>query len=110
MTTLSVDLGGVQSVEAAVAAVVDVLQDPGTAVEPTRLVAAEAAPLEPHDTGRLSASRRVVATAAGAELVYAAPYAVIVQARQPWLGEAITAAVPRIVALYETQAITAWGD
>lgn len=109
MTTLGVDLEGVPTVEAAVAAVVAVLQDPATAEAATHLVAASARPLVPVDTGRLAASEQVIRTGGGAALVYSARYAVIVQARQPWLGAGITAAVPELEALYARQATEAWG-
>jgi hypothetical protein len=108
MTTMAVDVEGVPAVEASVAAVVAVLQDPATAEAATYLVAAAARPLVPVATGYLAASERVTRTAAGASLVYGAPYAVIVQASQPWLGAGITAAVPELTALYDAQVLEAW--
>ena len=55
-----------------------------------------------------AASATVTRTGTGAALVYAAPYAVIVQASQPWLGAGITAAVPQLEALYARQVTEAW--
>lgn len=110
MTTLGVDLEGVPTVEASVAALVAALQDPATAEAATHLVAASSRPLVPVGaTGRLAASEQVARTSTGAALVYGARYAVFVQASQPWLGEGITRAVPDLVALYERQAVEAWG-
>lgn len=98
MTNLGVDLEGVPTVEASVAAVVAALQDP-----------ASARPLVPVGaTRKLSSSDQVARTGTGATLVYAVPYAVFVQASQPWLGEGITRAVPDLVAMYERQATQAW--
>lgn len=108
MNTMAVEVEGVPTVEAAVAAVVAVLQDPATAEAATNLVAASARPLVPFLTGFLVASEQVVRTGSGAALLYTAPYAVIVQARQPWLGAGITAAVPALENLYATQVEQAW--
>lgn len=108
MTTMAVEVAGVPTVEASVAAVVAVLQDPATAEAATLLVAAAARPLVPVATGQLAASEQVTRTGSGAALVYAAPYAVLVQASQPWLGAGITAAVPELEALYARQVLEAW--
>lgn len=105
MTSLAASVDGVATVEASVAAVVAAVQDPATLAAVVELVAAESAPHVPVDTGRLAGSRQTT----GSRLVWAAPYAVIVHARQPWLGAGITAAVPRIVDLYETRVTQAWG-
>ncbi len=99
---------GVDTVVSAADAVVRVLQDPATAEAGTSLIAASARPLVPTASGRLRASETVSARGSGAQLTYTARYSVIVQARQPWLGEAITNAVPRLVDLYETQVLDAW--
>lgn len=106
--TLSVDLEGLDTLEASVAATVAALQDPELALSTAKLIAVEATPLVPRDTGKLAASQLVTLSGSGAELVYTAPYSVIVQARQPWLGRSITQAVPRIVELYADQAVQAW--
>jgi hypothetical protein len=104
MTTMSVDLEGVPAVEASLAAVAAALQDPDTAEAAVRLVQSSADPLVPRAKGTLAASAQTT----GPRLVYAAPYSAIVQSRDPWLGAGITEAVPRILALYETQAVQAW--
>lgn len=105
MTSLGVELAGLDTVDASVAAVVQVLTDPALASSVAQLVAQLGHPLVPVDKGRLAASAQV----AGAQLVYAAPYAAIVSARQPWLGDAIAAAVPQIEDLYATRVTEAWG-
>lgn len=106
MGDIGVELRGLDTLQASLAAVTDALTDPATAAEAARLVAGVATP--PVDKGGLAASAQVAATATGASLVYAAPYAVIVHASQPWLGEAITATVPQLIDLYERNTITAW--
>lgn len=108
MTTFGVDLGGVESLDAALAAVAKVLTDPLTAEAGTDLIAASARPLVPTDSGALVTSERVTATGSGARLVYTARYSVIVQARQPWLGAGISGAIPQLLALYENQVQDAW--
>lgn len=109
MTELSVSLTGLDAVDASVAAVIQALTDPQTAQAGAELIAASARPLVPHDSGELAASERVGQSGTGAQLVYAARHAPIVHARQPWLGEAITAAVPELEQLYERQVTEAWG-
>lgn len=106
--TASVALEGLDTVEASVAATVAALQDPELALAAARLVEVQASPLIPRDTGRLAASQQVTVAGAGAALVYAAPYAVFVQASQPWLGAAISKAVPGIVGLYEERVRETW--
>lgn len=106
MGSVGVDLTGLDDLQASLVAVTEALRDPATAQAAARLVAGAATP--PTDTGRLAASEQVSATATGARLEYAAPYAVIVHAAQPWLGEAITATVDQLVALYAETTHTAW--
>jgi hypothetical protein len=108
MTSVSVSLTGLDDLEASLASVVQALRDPATAEAATRLVAEAGRPLVPVASGTLVRSERVLVTAAGASLTYTAPYSVIVQARQPWLGEAISSAVPRLVDLYDTKVQNAW--
>lgn len=102
MTGFGVHLEGLDALEASLAAVVQALQDPETADDVARMVAAEAQP--PVLTGALARSESV----SGGRLVYAAPYAVIVHARQPWLGAAISDVVPRMVDLYAVKVQEAW--
>jgi hypothetical protein len=104
MTSLSVELEGVPTVEAALAAVVAALQDPDNVEAAARLVKTSTDPHVPRLRGVLAASAQVT----GPRLVYAAPYSAIVQARTPYLGAGITDAVARILALYETQVTQAW--
>lgn len=102
------ELSGLETVDAAVAAVVQVLTDPATAEAGAQLIAAGARPLVPVDKGTLLASERVLVSGTGAQLVYAARHAVFVQASQPWLGEGITRAVDQLVDLYATRVLDAW--
>lgn len=109
MTELSVGLSGLDDLDDSIAAVIQALTDPQTAARAAALIAASARPLVPVDTGELAASERVGQSGTGAQLVYAARHAPIVHARAPWLGEAITAAVPELEQLYARQATDAWG-
>jgi hypothetical protein len=108
MTGMDVELSGLPELEAALAAVVAVLTAPSTAQDGAQLVAAGVRPFIPHDTGKLAASELVTVTGTGAQLVYSAPYAVFVQASQPFLGQGISAAVDQLVALYGDKALEAW--
>jgi hypothetical protein len=105
VTSLGVELSGQEQLDTAVAAVTEVLTAPALAAEAVQLVHSAARPVTPTDTGQLAASAMV----AGAQLVYAAPHAVFVSASQPWLGDAIAAAVPLIEDLYATRVTEAWG-
>lgn len=105
---LSMELKGTTELEASASAVVAVLTAPATAEAGARLIASDARPRVPLDTGKLLASEAVQLTPTGAQLVYAARYAPIVHARQPWLGAAITATVPQLVDVYATAAVEAW--
>jgi hypothetical protein len=105
---LTMELSGVTELEASAAAVVAVLTAPATAEAGGRLIESDARPRVPLDTGRLLASSSVATTPTGAQLVYAARYAPIVHARQPWLGAAITSTVPQLVAVYADAAVEAW--
>lgn len=102
--TVGVGLSGLPELEAALTAVTAVLTDPATAHEGAQLIAAGTRPFIPRDTGALAASENVT----GARLVYAAPYAVIVQASHHFLGAGISASVDQLVDLYGTLAVEAW--
>lgn len=104
----SVDLEGVDDLEASLAAVAHVLQDPQTAEAGTRLIAESARPLVPREVGTLAASDVVTVRGNGARLTYQATYSVTVQARQPWLGAGIRAALPDLLALYDREVQEAW--
>lgn len=105
---MPIAVGGLEDLDRAITDTVQVLTAPATAQAATQLVAAAGRRLVPRDTGKLAASESVTPTATGAQLVYAARYAPIVQASQPWLGAAITAALPALVELYGTAAADAW--
>lgn len=105
MSGFAVALSGLDDLDAALAAVVDVLTDPATEAAGAQLVAAGARPFIPRDTGKLAASEQV----AGGQLVYAVPYSAIVSASQPWLGAGISASLDALVDLYARKALEAWG-
>jgi hypothetical protein len=104
--SVGVELRGLDTLQASLAAVTAALQDPATAAAAARLVAGAAAP--PVDTGRLAASEQVTPTATGARLEYGVTYAALVHASQPWLGAAISASVAGLVDLYAENTETAW--
>jgi hypothetical protein len=108
MTSVDVELSGLEQLDAAIAAVVAVLTDPATAEAGAQLIAAATRPHVPTETGKLAASELVTVTGTGAQLVFAAPYSVFVQASQPFLGLGVSAAVPQLVDLYGDKAVEAW--
>lgn len=108
MSSVAVELTGLEDLTAALEAVKAALSDPATADAAAQLLAAGIRPFIPRDDGTLAASERVTVTGTGAQLVYAARYAVFVQASQPFMGAGISAAVEQLVAYYGDRALDAW--
>jgi hypothetical protein len=98
------ELRGLEDLERASSDVLQALTAAETAEAGARLIAASARPLVPREAGTLAASE----TVNGGQLVYTAPYAPIVHAAQPWLGDAIAAVLPQLVEHYDATAAQAW--
>lgn len=101
-------VSGVDELVAACDAVIAAITSSDTAAEAAALVGDAARPNVPVVTGRLASSEQITPTTTGATLEWAAPYALAVHARRPWLPAALAEAEAPITELYTSRIDAAW--